>query len=96
MSIALLTVILFVSMLLLLLTGIPISFAIGGIAAIFAILLWGPDHLTVLVSAAISAISNINELTQQNAMGADKLATSAEHVANLAKVLNKSIDFFKS
>ena len=60
MSIELLTLILFASMLLLLATGLPISFAIGGIAAIFAILLWGPDHLTVLGSAAISSISNIN------------------------------------
>lgn len=60
MSIELLTLILFASMLLLLATGLHISFAIGGIAAIFAILLWGPDHLTVLGAAAISSIANIN------------------------------------
>ena len=60
MSIELLTLILFASMFLLLATGMPIAFAIGAVATAFAIALWGPEHLTILASAAYSSITNIN------------------------------------
>ena len=47
-------------MFLLLATGLPIAFAIGGVSAAFAIAFWGVDHLFILAGAAFSNITNIN------------------------------------
>lgn len=60
MSIELLTLILFASMFLLLATGLPIAFTIGAVAVVFAIVLWGPDHLSIIASAAYSSLINVN------------------------------------
>lgn len=60
MSIELLTVILFAAVFLVLATGIPIAFGIGAVAAIFAIVLWGPDRLAILAAAGFSSIRNVN------------------------------------
>ena len=43
-----LTVILFGSLVLLLLAGLPLVFAIGGVATFFIIILWGPHALPIL------------------------------------------------
>jgi tripartite ATP-independent transporter DctM subunit len=59
-SIELLTLILFASMFLLLSTGLPIAFAAGAVAVVFAIALWGTNHLGIIGSAAYSSIVNVN------------------------------------
>ena len=60
MSIELLTVILFAAVFLILATGMPIAFGIGAVAAIFALVLWGPDRLAILAAAGFSSIRNVN------------------------------------
>jgi tripartite ATP-independent transporter DctM subunit len=59
-NIELLTLILFASLFLLLATGFPISFAAGAVAVVFAIALWGTDHLSIIGSAAYSSLTNVN------------------------------------
>jgi tripartite ATP-independent transporter DctM subunit len=43
-----LTIILFGSLVLLLMLGLPLVFALGGVATLFTIFIWGPDALAVL------------------------------------------------
>jgi tripartite ATP-independent transporter DctM subunit len=59
-NIELLALLVVVAMLLLLVAGMPIAFALGGISAIVAVSLWGPDHLYILASAAFSRLQDIN------------------------------------
>jgi len=59
-SIELLTLILFASIFLLLAAGLPIAFALGAVAVVFAVTLWGPDHLSIIASAAYSSLTNVN------------------------------------
>ena len=51
-----LTIILFGSLILLLLTGLPLLFAIGGVATLFIILLWGPHALPILAQRTYMAM----------------------------------------
>ncbi|MEC8677195.1 MAG: hypothetical protein VXY54_15315, partial [Pseudomonadota bacterium] len=51
-----LTIILFGSLVLLLLAGLPLVFAIGGIATFFIIFLWGPQALPVLANRTYMAM----------------------------------------
>lgn len=51
-----LTVILFGSLILLLLTGLPLVFAIGGVATFFIIILWGPHALPILANRTYMAM----------------------------------------
>lgn len=60
MSIELITLLLFASMLGLLAIGIPIAFAIGGVSVVFAIAFWGIDRLYILASAAYSNLQDLN------------------------------------
>ena len=53
LSIELITLLMFGSMLLLIVTGLPIAFALGGLAMVFVLLLWGPAQLKMVVYAAI-------------------------------------------
>lgn len=52
MSIEMITLLMFGGLALLLLTGIPIGFATGGIAALATIFLWGPDSVFVIANRA--------------------------------------------
>ena len=52
MSAGLMTVLLFGTLFIVVLAGLPICFAIGGTAMIFALLLWGPEGLYVVASSA--------------------------------------------
>ncbi|MBM4452315.1 MAG: TRAP transporter large permease subunit [Chloroflexi bacterium] len=52
MNVALITLILFGSLFLLLATGLPIAFCLGGVAVIFTFLLWGPAALSLMASIA--------------------------------------------
>ena len=60
MGVELLTLILFACLLTLLATGIPIAFAIGGVAVVFAISFWGIDHIYILASASYSNLQDLN------------------------------------
>ena len=57
MSIEILTLVLFSCLMAILLLGLPVSFALGGIGVIFSFLLWGPQSL-VLVALRATSISN--------------------------------------
>ena len=60
MSIEIITLILFSSMLIFLALGVPIAFALGGASAIFAVSFWGFDHLYILAAAAYSNLQDLN------------------------------------
>jgi TRAP-type mannitol/chloroaromatic compound transport system permease large subunit len=51
-----LTIILFGSLVLLLMAGVPLVFAIGGVATFFIILLWGPHALPILANRTYMAM----------------------------------------
>ena len=51
-----LTIILFGSLIVLLLTGLPLVFAIGGVATFFIIVLWGPHALPILANRTYMAM----------------------------------------
>lgn len=52
MSIAIVSIILFASLFLLLATGLPIAFCLGGVAILFTFLLWGPEALHTVAYVA--------------------------------------------
>ena len=60
MSIELITVILFCVTFFLLGLGLPISFTMGGVGAIFAMFFWGLDQLPILALAAYSNLQDLN------------------------------------
>jgi tripartite ATP-independent transporter DctM subunit len=49
MSMALITVLMFATLVLLLLTGLPVVFVIGSIGIVFSFLLWGPGSLSMMI-----------------------------------------------
>ena len=57
MGIEWITVLLFGSMLLLLLTGFPISYGLGAVAMVFSLWLWGPESLYMAYLAAVSTVN---------------------------------------
>ena len=57
MGIEWITVLLFGSMLLLLLTGFPIAYGLGAIAVVFSLWLWGPQSLFMAYLAAVSTVN---------------------------------------
>jgi len=56
-NIGVLTIILFAALILGLASGMPIAFALGGIAMLFTIFLWGPEGLFMSVTATYSNMS---------------------------------------
>ena len=50
MSIEIVTILLFVCLFILLLSGLPVAFAVGGVAIVFAAFLWGPSSLYMIGS----------------------------------------------
>jgi tripartite ATP-independent transporter DctM subunit len=59
MSPLLITALLFATLFFLILAGLPIAFAIGGTAMIYALLLWGPESLYLIASSASGVMSNL-------------------------------------
>ena len=57
MGIEWVTLLLFGSMLLLLLTGFPIAYGLGAVAMVFSLWLWGPQSLLIGYYAAVSTIN---------------------------------------
>jgi tripartite ATP-independent transporter DctM subunit len=62
MSIEFLTILLFISILVVFATGSPVGFGLGAIAMIFGILVWGPQAFKILPHTAISCISSFTLL----------------------------------
>lgn len=60
MSIELVTLILFACIFILLATGLPIAFAIGGVSVAFALIFWGFDNMYLLASSAYSILQDLN------------------------------------
>ncbi len=50
MNIGLVTILMFVGLVVLLSTGLPIVFCLGGVAVLTAVLLWGPESLVIFAS----------------------------------------------
>jgi tripartite ATP-independent transporter DctM subunit len=58
MSVTLITILLFASLILLLLTGLPLAFCMGGLAALFTLLLWRPEALSMISAIAYGVMDN--------------------------------------
>jgi tripartite ATP-independent transporter DctM subunit len=53
-----LTLLLFGSLIVVLLAGLPLAFALGGVAAVFIVFVWGPEGLGVLASRAYTTMGS--------------------------------------
>jgi len=59
MDIALITILLFVTLIVILLSGLPLAFALGGTAMIFGLLFWGPSCLFMFPAKTFGAMKSI-------------------------------------
>jgi len=59
MSVGLITVLLFSSLIILLLTGLPLAFCLGTVSLVYTYFLWGPPAVMQLASTAFGASMNI-------------------------------------
>ncbi len=57
MDIGVISILLFASMFLLLLSGLPVAFVLGGLATVFAAIFWGPQSLFIIVARTYSMMS---------------------------------------
>ena len=57
MDIGVISILLFVSMFLLLASGLPVAFVLGGLATVFTAIFWGPESLFILVARTYSMMS---------------------------------------
>ncbi len=57
MSIELLTILLFLSILVVFASGLPVGFALGGVAMIFGLFTWGPQSFKIIPTTAINSVS---------------------------------------
>jgi tripartite ATP-independent transporter DctM subunit len=60
MSVETITILLFVSTLSLLITGLPLAFTLGGVSLFFTIFFWGPDKLYILALSGYSSLQDVN------------------------------------
>jgi tripartite ATP-independent transporter DctM subunit len=58
MSIEMISVLLFGSMLLLLAAGLPVAFVLGGLAVVFTGVFWGPESLFIILARTFSMMSS--------------------------------------
>lgn len=58
MSVELISVLLFGSMLLLLISGLPVAFVLGGLAVVFTGVFWGPESLFIILARTFSMMSS--------------------------------------
>jgi len=59
MSIEIITLLMFGSLLLLIALGLPISFVLGGVALVFGYLLWGPASLNLVVTRTLELMRTV-------------------------------------
>ncbi len=57
MDIGYISILLFASMFLLLASGLPVAFVLGGLATVFTAIFWGPESLFIIVSRTFSMMS---------------------------------------
>ncbi|HPJ26865.1 MAG TPA: TRAP transporter large permease subunit [Synergistaceae bacterium] len=57
MDIGVISILLFASMFLLLASGLPVAFVLGGLATVFATIFWGPESLFIIVARTYSMMS---------------------------------------
>jgi len=57
MDIGVISILLFVSMFLLLASGLPVAFVLGGLATVFTAIFWGPESLFIIVARTYSMMS---------------------------------------
>jgi len=57
MDIGVISIFLFASMFLLLASGLPVAFVLGGLATVFATIFWGPESLFIIVARTYSMMS---------------------------------------
>ena len=57
MDIGVISIFLFASMFLLLASGLPVAFVLGGLATVFATVFWGPESLFIIVARTYSMMS---------------------------------------
>ncbi len=57
MSIEMISLLLFGSMLLLLASGLPVAFVLGGLAVVFTAVFWGPESLFIILARTFSMMS---------------------------------------
>jgi tripartite ATP-independent transporter DctM subunit len=57
MDIGVISILLFGSMFLLLASGLPVAFVLGGLATVFAAIFWGPESLFIIVARTYSMMS---------------------------------------
>jgi methyl-accepting chemotaxis protein len=53
------------------------------------------DELKIVIEEITKSVSNINELIQSNASGADKIALSSEAVENISVMMKDKVDSFR-
>ena len=58
MSIEMLSILLFGSMLFLLIAGLPVAFVLGGLAVVFTGVFWGPESLFIILARTFSMMSS--------------------------------------
>lgn len=58
MSVELITILLFVSLILLLISGLPLAFGMGGVAALIVLILQGPQALSILSGVTYGVMEN--------------------------------------
>jgi len=58
MSAGLITLFLFGALVIVLITGLPLAFCMGGVAALFVLLLWSPEALTTLSAVTYGVMDN--------------------------------------
>jgi TRAP-type mannitol/chloroaromatic compound transport system permease large subunit len=58
MSVTAITLLIFACLVILLISGLPIAFCMGGVAALFTLLLWSPASLGVIFSVAYGVTDN--------------------------------------
>ena len=63
MSVGLITVLLFGSLLVLLAIGVPVAFALGGISVLFTFVLWGSDGLYTVATTTIREVTDPTLIT---------------------------------
>lgn len=60
MSVEIITILLFILTFVLLASGLPLAFSLGGVSLVFTIFFWGPDKLYILALSGYGSLQNVN------------------------------------
>ena len=87
MSIGVITILLFAAMIIPLSLGLPLAFTLGGVAAVFAYTLWGPNSLYGFPLRFLSASTKWAAVT----MKISSMANDISHMATQSLLLSLAI-----